>query len=431
MKKLPFILILVLFYSSLLYGQLKPHIGLDQMPLKEEVICEIPVVTGSKDLAGLPEGEAAYDFSLYALDGEPFHLSEKIAEKPILLVNGSYTCPIFRNKIKVINEVAETYKDFINVAIVYTVEAHPTDISPYFGFINITNANEQNDILFLQPTTYVERENIVQLMLENETINVPVFIDGACNEWWEVFGHAPNNSYLIDQDGIVLSKHGWFDRAPFHSIHCDLDSLYLNQACEESNGGGELWVDQIDYGVKGDAGSTLYAFADLKNTGDEDLVVLAVKLQKNYPEDWQTAFCADICYEPSEDTILFSISAGETMHFSIDFITSLEPGEGNVRIGFRNQDNFDNKFSLNFLGHTEEATVGVEKLVEQGVYLWPNPVQDYLMLDNSKEEVFSIYNMSGELMLQANGASPIHLRNWQAGKYFLVIAGKTHSFIKL
>ena len=64
-------------------------------------------------------------------------------------------------------------------------------------------------------------------MLNAMTIDVPVLIDGPCNEYWTNMAYAPNNAYLINTDGSVYVKHGWFHKAP-KDILADIDNLLLN-----------------------------------------------------------------------------------------------------------------------------------------------------------------------------------------------------------
>jgi len=57
------------------------------------------------------------------------------------------------------------------------------------------------------------------------TMNAPVFIDGVCDPWLRKFGPAPNNAYLITTQGIVYSKHPWFNKAPLNMTN-DINNLF-------------------------------------------------------------------------------------------------------------------------------------------------------------------------------------------------------------
>ena len=39
---------------------------------------------------------------------------------------------------------------------------------------------------------------------------MPVLIDEIDNPVWCTYGPAPNIAYLIDRDGIIVEKQGWY-----------------------------------------------------------------------------------------------------------------------------------------------------------------------------------------------------------------------------
>jgi hypothetical protein len=51
-----------------------------------------------------------------------------------------------------------------------------------------------------------------------------VLLDGPCNEWWETFALAPNPAFLIQPDGIIFKKQGWFDNG-LYAVSDAIDSL--------------------------------------------------------------------------------------------------------------------------------------------------------------------------------------------------------------
>lgn len=48
-------------------------------------------------------------------------------------------------------------------------------------------------------------------MVNELKITVPVLIDGVDNALWCTYGPAPNIAYLIDRDGAVVEKQGWYN----------------------------------------------------------------------------------------------------------------------------------------------------------------------------------------------------------------------------
>ncbi|MCX6153704.1 MAG: T9SS type A sorting domain-containing protein [Candidatus Kapabacteria bacterium] len=206
-------------------AELLPTIGINKLPADSDSVCYIPWYFGNFYDSGLPADTFANDFKIYDLKGDSLVLSQKLAKgKPILLIAGSLTCPIFREKIPIINKVISIYGDKIQVYVIYVIEPHPTDTSIYYGDINIPSENKKAGILFPQPLTYGQRKHLVDTMSYWCSLKAPVFIDGPCNEWWTMFGPAPNNAYLIDTNGYIYAKHPWFHRM-FNNIFCDIDSL--------------------------------------------------------------------------------------------------------------------------------------------------------------------------------------------------------------
>jgi hypothetical protein len=215
---------------------LKPTIGSGSLPADASTICAIPTYTGNFNASGLQAGDTIPHFQLYDINGNAMDVLTVLQTgKPLLLIGGNYTCPIFRAKFSRINLAASTFPGQINIYVVYGVEAHPKspDVSPYSGTNWVTGQNQNEGILYLQPTTYGGRKQMVSDMLANTnyTLSVPLIIDGPCNSWWETFGPAPNNAYLIKPNGIVYKKHGWFDNPD--DIIADINALLAITKVEE------------------------------------------------------------------------------------------------------------------------------------------------------------------------------------------------------
>lgn len=359
-----------------------PSIGLGQEPEGSEPICPITTYLGDFESSGIQEGDTCADFTLFDIDGNSFTLSDALTEgKPVLMVAGSYTCPVFRNKLATIEQVRSDYPNDLTVIIVYGVEAHPYgDISPYFGIENPGQANLNQGILYPQPTTYQERMDIAQDMFDDMGSDPSiVFFDGPCQEWWEYYGPAPQNSYLIDTTGIVVSKHGWFDKFP-DNIECDL----LEYFGLPSNGCGDLVsgtfeFELIDSSAFGEPGLTHYGYANLINNSDDDVLVEIVRMQEIIPNDWSTSMCVTACLASMVDTDTVLIPMDSTQLFSIDFHTSLIPGQGQVRMGFRNVNQPSNNKVQWFSAETSPSSVNnpsAEKLA-----LYPNPTTGLLNLN--------------------------------------------------
>jgi hypothetical protein len=229
------------------------------IPSDGDSICDYPVIpdpiidTVQKNNyvnAGFMPGDTVPMFKLYDLSGDSMELEKVLdKERPVLLISGSYTCPVFRERIDMINIIAATYSNLISMWIIYQIEPHPDiDISPYSGTVWTNTENYTENILYRQPLTYGARKAIVSDMINNYIpINMHIVIDGPCNDWWLTYGPAPNIAYLITPDGVVFTKHGWFNQAPYNMTD-DIDSI--------------LGTSNIEYSLSETINTNLTVFSD-------------------------------------------------------------------------------------------------------------------------------------------------------------------------
>ncbi len=363
---------------------LLPGIGLEALPADMELVCPLPFQTPPITSTGFFVGDTAADFRLYDRDGNAFHLGSTLAAgKPVLMIAGSWTCPVYRNKLWHINDMMALYGDQVEFIIVYTVEAHPIiDISPYFGAVNPGQSNLGAGITYQQPTTYGERKAMVDVMLDSMVVAPPVYIDGPCNAWWDHYGPAPNNAYLIGTDGIIAVKHGWYNKFP-DDIECDIrEHLGLPTDCDGGTFLGSFTMSPVTNDtVYGPVGTTLTASALLHNPTQYDVQLRVVRLQDNVPSGWTGSLCMDVCYLPQVDTAFIVIPAGQTQDFHYYYYTTGTPATGHVRIGFRNENDLSNTVIRNYWAVAEEAT-GLGQYAVQTVpwTVHPNPTQGSLRI---------------------------------------------------
>ncbi|HLG03509.1 MAG TPA: T9SS type A sorting domain-containing protein [Bacteroidia bacterium] len=408
MKRI-FTLYFLLFLLPFLHGQnLHPSIGVPALPHDTASVCTIPVYSGGFETSGLQNGDTAADFTLYDLNGDSFNLAAALAlGKPVLLVGGNYTCPVFRNKVGKINSISSTFASQITTVIIYGVEAHPTDISPYSGTVNVTSANQSAGILYAQPLTYGDRKAIATDMLNDMTINAPVYLDGPCNNWWSYYGPAPNNAYLIDTNGIVFSKHGWFDQYP-NDIDCDIDSILgIPTGCGNTNYNGSFTLNMISADtVSGIAGSTLTVELNLINPTTSAVLIMVKRMQNNLAPNWTSAMCADICYSATTDSITIMINPGDTQLFHFYFYSDVVPGMSSAGLLFRNVYAQNNSYPKMFYGITE--LVGLPEISgTMPLTIYPVPAENIIHIMSALiPETVEIMDVTGKIVYAGNSADP-------------------------
>lgn len=364
---------------------LKPHIGLTAPPNLSDPICTIPVYQGNFQSSGFQEGDNVPDFTLYKTNGDSVRLRDLLLEgKPVLLVNGNYTCPVFRNKIGALNAMTNYYGPLLQVYVVYTVEAHPIiDPSPYNGQVWVTNNNIQEGVLFPQPKTYGERVALIDTMLTQYDIVPDILVDGPCNAWWSNFGPAPNNAYLIAPNGTAAAKHGWFHRTP-DNMWCDIDELLETESgnCSSvgNNGAFSLTLDDPSYTTQGYTEEVLAVHTTIKNLSNNNNVEIRITKQtSNVPSTWGTALCADICYAPDVNFVELTIAPGESQPFIFYFYTDETPDTGSVLLRFTNLNLLGNQILQTFTGITQVLS-SVSDLEQNGLKVSPNPCVDWVQI---------------------------------------------------
>lgn len=424
------VLIVVLLNLSNSFAQIEPGIGINILPEDGDPICPIPTVSSNPNGGGPLVGEEVQDFNLFEIDGTPHRLSDELVSGiPVLLIAGSLICPVFRERIPVINAMAAAYQNLLKIFIVYTVEAHPIDQSPYSGTVWVTLQNQMSNILYPQPTTYGERKALVDTLTNLYQIDVPILLDGPCNNWWLNYGTGANNAFLITTEGSVFSKHDWFNQLQLN-MSCDVDlliSFFSGLCINYSNNGTfefELLVDSTAIGLTNDV---LAVQGTIYNTSTTDFVVLDIlKIETILPPNWEAALCADICYSPDADSIRIAVPPGSQQDFIYYFYTDEEFGQGYTMVLFRNVF-VSNRHYQGFYGTTNNAA-SINSIEDNKMILFPNPATEYCSISNIEdygdEVIYTILNTNGQVIVEGIVDGNIDTSELASGQYTILISGE-------
>lgn len=156
--------------------------------------------------AGPAVGERAPAFELKDLDGRPVTLASMLG-KPTVIEFGSYTCPIFRRKVDAIESLRREFDERVNWVLIYTREAHPTD-----GWV--VQSNEGAGIRIPQHRSLEDRLQCAKLAAEKLPVTLTVVVDGMDDRVTSTFAGYPNRGYVLDAEGVVVSKQVWIEAAP-------------------------------------------------------------------------------------------------------------------------------------------------------------------------------------------------------------------------
>lgn len=238
----------VVFFSLLsfcLSAQVLPYsINNGALPADGDSIQPFISYTGGNfGQVGFQVGEIVPDFTLYDTADVAGQLSAILSDgKPVLLVSVSLTCPVSRHCLSnVLPDIHYLYNSQINIVVIYQLEAHPQapHISPYADSTWVTAANYQDSILFDQPATYGERKDLAVTFQNRSPVQVSMYLDGPGNEYWQLFGPAPNNAYLLAPNGMVFAKYDWLDYSESAAME-DISLLLASVGVEENSAPGNI-----------------------------------------------------------------------------------------------------------------------------------------------------------------------------------------------
>ncbi len=445
MKKLIlFLFIFPLFIKAQV--QLLPNIGIGNLPNDTDSVCIIVPRSQGNPWTAVNPGDTMADFTLYDISGNALTLSSVLnTGKRVLMISGSYTCPIFRNQMTELNAVAAQFGNDIACFVVYTVEAHPTgSVMPSSGNVNPTNPP------YYQPNTYGERKAIIQDLLNGVNgppsgnyipvpVNVPIYIDGPCNEWWQYY-NAPNNAYLIDTNGVLFAYHSWFSNSnppngQATNIWCDIDSLLgvSSGGCSQVtslNGTFDFQLKSTQtITTYGNPGDIIDIFGELINTSNDGVKVTIERVMNNLPSNsWESSMCVTFCLPANQDTTSAIIAANDTIDFSFHFFSDplmAGPDTGRARVRFANANGSQQAIMQPYRGITYTTTSSIDETFTK-VLVYPNPSDGTLYIESNftEKSVVQITDLLGNTIKNIvvnKGENKIQIKNLPPAFYLVRI----------
>jgi len=155
--------------------------------------------------AGAPKvGEPAPDFAAEWLSADGTKTGERVSledyrGRDLALVFGNVTCPIYRGQIRRFNDIYDELKERYAFLLIYIREAHPED-----GWQ--VEINRDQNVIYDQPVTAVERAEIAKACVRQHAIDMPVAVDDMDDTINSLYAGSPERLYLIDGDGIVRHR---------------------------------------------------------------------------------------------------------------------------------------------------------------------------------------------------------------------------------
>jgi peroxiredoxin len=145
-------------------------------------------------------GDPAPDFNLLKLDKTArVQLSTLTAQRPVVLVFGSYTWPPFRREVPALNKLYDDYNGKVAFLVVYILEAHPSDVWQM-------QSNVKDKVVFASPRDEEERGLVAGSCVRKLGIKFPAVLDEFGNSTEQAYTGWPDRLYLIDTSGRVAYK---------------------------------------------------------------------------------------------------------------------------------------------------------------------------------------------------------------------------------
>jgi hypothetical protein len=135
-------------------------------------------------------GDALPSFELPTADGGVFRTSDVVGRKPILLVTGSYTCPMTASSNPHVKALHDRYGGDVDFVMLHVREAHP---------------GERRE----QPRDFEEKLQHARALQERDDLPWPIAVDDPQGTVHRSFDEKPNAAYLTDRHGIIVFRSLW------------------------------------------------------------------------------------------------------------------------------------------------------------------------------------------------------------------------------
>jgi len=138
-------------------------------------------------------GEASPAFELASMkSGELVSLRELHAEKPVVLLFGSYGCDVLRGSGFKLDELYKQFRDRFNFVMIYIREAHSLN-----GF-GASKARVED------PVTFEDREAVAEKCSAALAIPFPILVDTMDDQVSTRWAAWPIRIFVVETDGEVI-----------------------------------------------------------------------------------------------------------------------------------------------------------------------------------------------------------------------------------
>ena len=162
-------------------------------------------------------GDLVPDFDLPTLGGGRFRSTDLGETGPVMLIFGSYTCPVTDNAAPGLNELYARFGDRVRFVLVVVRDAHPGKAVP-------------------QPQTIDAKMGHAQMLRDAHGFEFEVAVDDIDGTIHRALGPKPNSAYIFGKDGTILFRAQWANDT--NALADALDAIVSENALRRSQSSG-------------------------------------------------------------------------------------------------------------------------------------------------------------------------------------------------
>lgn len=138
----------------------------------------------------LKPAQTLLNVDVYTTNHKRIKLYDLVAEKALLIVTGSLTCPMTVSSLPNLKALEAQFAKDLSFVLLYVREAHPGEQYP-------------------QPHTLVRKIANAKIFAKNHSVSWPVIVDDLDGPLHHLLDTKPNSVHLINSEGVILFKSLW------------------------------------------------------------------------------------------------------------------------------------------------------------------------------------------------------------------------------
>ncbi|PPC94871.1 MAG: hypothetical protein CTY33_03000 [Methylotenera sp.] len=135
-------------------------------------------------------GDHLPEFDLPTVDGGQFSTRDFIGKKPLLLITGSYSCPMTASSNPILKEFYNEFGSDIAFVMIQVREAHPGEHTE-------------------QPHSTEEKIKYANALKSRDDLPWPIAIDSVTGELHRALDEKPNALWLTNREGLIVYRSLW------------------------------------------------------------------------------------------------------------------------------------------------------------------------------------------------------------------------------